>query len=530
MRTRKLEVYRTAIYCRLSDEDYVKKREVSESIENQLAICRKYIEEHPDLVEAAVYIDDGRTGLNYNRDGYIQMMEDVDMGQIDCIITKTLARLGREHAETIKLFKQTFVIKHLRYIAVVDNIDFNGMIESMDIPFKVVMNDNYSMETSKNVRSAFKSKAGRGEFIGSFAPYGYKKDEKDKSRLVVDSVAAEVIRRIYAEFIGGKIIMEIVHGLNEDDIPCPSIYKQQSGCNYSNNRRLEKTYYWTYSTVKKILLDESEVYIGNMVQHRTEKLAYNMDKLVAVPRDEWIRSENTHEAIIEKADHDLVQRFIKARRKPMDCSKNRSKFAGIVYCGECGRFLVRSRRKQGEILRCSTYARIGVRYCSQHLIYEYELEDLVLKAIQDNISDALENMDLERLSQQKETVQLNNERSRLNTKLENLENSYKKMVMNLSVGVISNEDFLIFKEEYLKQKDSIKSRINLLQNRRNDDTLYMSKYKAWLDNFLKYREIKELTREVVVSLIDRIDVYENPEEDTRHIEINFRFKKPSQNK
>lgn len=530
MRARKLDVYRTAIYCRLSDEDYVKKRDVSESIENQLSICRKYIEEHPDLMEAAVYIDDGRTGLNYNRDGYIQMMEDVDMGQIDCIITKTLARLGREHAETIKLFKQTFVIKHLRYIAVVDNIDFNGMIESMDIPFKVVMNDNYSMETSKNVRSAFKSKAGRGEFIGSFAPYGYKKDEKDKSKLIIDPVAAEVVKRIYAEFIAGSDISNIVHGLNDDDIPCPSVYKKNQGCNYSNNRRLEKTYYWTYSTVKKILLDESEVYIGNMVQHRTEKLAYNMDKLVAVPKDEWIRSENTHEAIIEKKDHDLVQRFVHLRWKPMDCKKKLNKFAGIVYCGECGRCLVRTKRKSGEVLRCSTYARIGVNYCSQHLIYEYELEDLVLKAIQDNISDALENMDLEKLKNQKETTQANLEKSRLNAKLDALENSYKKMIMNLSAGIISEDDFLIFKEEYAKQKKFIESRICMLQKRKDDDTLYMSEYQIWLDNFLKYREIKELTRDVVVSLIDRIDVYEDPEEDIRRIEINFRFRKPSQNR
>ena len=121
MSKKKKEKFLTAIYLRLSDEDYVKKREVSESIENQLAICREYIAAHPDLEEVEVYIDDGRTGLNYNRTGYIRMMEDVDDGKINCIITKSLARLGREHAETIKLFKQTFVLKDIRYIAVVDN-------------------------------------------------------------------------------------------------------------------------------------------------------------------------------------------------------------------------------------------------------------------------------------------------------------------------------------------------------------------------------------------------------------------------
>lgn len=528
MRVRKKELYRTAIYCRLSDEDYVKKRELSESIENQLAICRRYIEEHADLVEVAVYIDDGHTGLNYKRDGYIRMMDDVDEGRIDCIITKTLARLGREHAETIMLFKQTFVIKRLRYIAVVDSIDFNGLIESMEIPLKVVMNDNYSMETSKNVRSALKSKNERGEFIGSFAPYGYKKDEEDKNKLVIDPVAAEVVKRIYAEFIGGNNISAIVHGLNDDDIPCPSVYKQQQGYNYSNNNRLEKTFYWTYSTVKKILLNESEVYIGNLVQHRSEKLAYNMDKLVAVPKEDWIRKTNTHEAIISVEDYNLVQRLIHARWKPMDCKKNPNKFAGMVFCGDCGRFLVRSKRKNGEVLRCSTYARIGVNYCSQHLIYEYELEDLVMQAIQDNVSDALQNMDLEKIRQKKEQGSISDERARLKAEINKLEVGYKKMIVNLSVGVIDDNDFKIFKEDYLLKKESIENKIMKLQNRKISDTIYISEYEKWLNNFLKYREITELTREVLVNLIDRIEVYES--EESKHIEINFRFKKPSQNK
>ena len=523
----KIENYRVAIYCRLSDEDYIKKRDVSESIENQLAICRAYLAVHTNMTEVAVYIDDGKTGLNYNREGYIQMMEELDTLHINCIITKTLARLGREHAETIKLFKETFVIKKLRYIAVVDNIDFNGKITSMDIPMKVVMNDYYSMETSKNVRSAFRAKAERGECIASFARYGFIKDPKNKSRLLVDPVAARVLNRIKDEFIGGKIIMEIVHGLNDDGIPCPSEYKRMQGQNYSNNRRLEKTNYWTYSTVKKILLDESEMYIGNMVQHRVEKMSYNIDKLTSVPQEEWIRKENTHEAIWTQEERELIQRMIAERRRPMNCHKKIKLFAGVAYCGECGRALVRSRRKDGEILRCSTYARIGVNYCSQHLIYEYELEDLVLKAIQDNVNDALQNMNLEKLRIKKEASKTDTERARLNMQLDTLEKNYRKMIVNLSREVIDEEDFAIFKADYKKKKEFIENAINGLQNKKNSDTIYEDSYQKWLDTFLEYREIEELTRDVVVNLIDRINVYESDE--SKRVEINFRFKKPNQN-
>lgn len=516
--------YRTAIYCRLSDEDYEKKRDVSESIENQLSICRKHIEETVELEEVGVYIDDGCTGLNYDRDGYMRMMEDVEDEKIDCILTKSLARLGREHAETIKLFKETFVIKRLRYIAVLDHIDFNGRITSIDIPIKVVMNDNYSMETSNNIRSAFGAKAARGEFIGSFASYGYRKNADDRNHLVIDPPAANVVRRIYAEFIAGRDISAIAHGLNADNILCPSEYKRQNGYNYNNNRRLEKTNYWTYSTIKKILLNENENYIGNMVQHRTEKLAYNIKKLVPVPKEEWIRIENTHEAIIEKSDYDLVQKFIKQRRRHMDCSNNVTYFAGLLFCGDCGRALTHSKRKTGKVLRCSTYSRIGVNYCTQHLIYEYELEDLVLKAIQDTISDAVKSMDLERHTQKKNRLNQNEESSKLELQLENLEMTYKKMIMNLSMEVISPEDFQIYKKEYLNRKKMVEMRKKRLQEKRICNNIYINEYQKWLENFLKYREIKELSREMLVNLIERIDVYED-----KKINITFRFKKPHQN-
>ena len=521
---RRRQHYKTAIYCRLSDEDYQKKRDVSESIENQLSICRKYMDEHPGMEEVGVYIDDGRTGLNYDRDGYIRMMNDVDAGMVDCIITKSLARLGREHAETIRLFKETFVLKGIRYIAVVDNIDFNGRIESIEIPIKVLMNDHYSMEISKNIRSAFSVKAERGEFIGSFASYGFKKDEKDKNLLVVDPVAAEVVKRIYAEFISGKNISAIVHGLNDDGIPSPSEYKKQEGMNYSNNRKLEKTNYWTYSTVKKILVNENENYIGNMVQHRTEKIAYNMKKFVQVPKEEWIRREHTHEAIISIEQYELVHKLIKQRWVNMEHSRNTVwKFAGLVFCADCGRALTRSTRKDGKVLRCPTYSRIGKEYCSQHLIYEYELEEIIMREIKNNISDALKNMDLENARHSETRRRIHEESSRLNIQLENAENNYKRMLMNLSTGIIDEEDFLIFKEQYQEKKRQIEKRKSALQSRTKNDILLVDEYQRWLDNFLRYREIDELSREVLINLIDRIDVYEGEK-----IHISFKLKKPIQ--
>ena len=199
------------------------------------------------------------------------------------------------------------------------------------------------------------------------------------------------------------------------------------------------------------------------------------------------------------------------------------KFAGLVFCADCGRALTRSTRKDGKVLRCPTYSRIGKEYCSQHLIYEYELEEIIMREIKNNISDALKNMDLENARHSETKRRIHEESSRLNIQLENAENNYKRMVMNLSTGIIDEEDFLIFKEQYQEKKRQIEKRKSALQSRTKNDILLVDEYQRWLDNFLRYREIDELSREVLINLIDRIDVYEGEK-----IHISFKFKKPIQ--
>lgn len=536
-KTGKKEHYRTAVYCRLSDEDYVKRREVSESIENQLAICRDYIASHPELDETGVYLDDGYTGLNYDREGYRRMMADAGQGKIDCIITKSLARLGREHAETIRLFKETFVLQQIRYIAVVDRIDFNGKIESMELPMKVVMNDQYSMETSKNIRSVFAVKAVRGEFIGAFASYGYKKDEKNKNHLVIDPPAAEVVRRIYAEFMAGKTITAIAHGLNENHILCPSEYKKQAGLRYRNNKRLEQTVYWTYGTVKKILLNENENYIGNMVQHRTEKMAYNLPRMTAVPKENWIRAEHTHEPIIEKADYELVQKWLGQRRSGMEhCQLKKALFSGMVFCGECGRCLTRSTRKDGEIFRCSTYARIGKNYCSQHLIYRFELEELVFAAIVNYVSDTLQTMNFQterqKFLQERDVCFCHTDKNGVPKRApeyekdweeqqKSMEQTYQTMLNYLSQGEIDAKDFQIFKEKYHRKKERLAVQRQEWEAEFLRNQAQKAAYDKWEAAFLRERKFQELSREMLICLIERIDVYADC-----HINIRFRFRAP----
>ena len=278
-------VYKVGIYRRLSKEDVRKGRLESESIENQLTICRNYIAGQENMIEVAVYTDDGFTGLNYERKGFRQMMRDVKAGKIDTILTKSLSRLGREHAETIQLFKKDFVNLKVRYIAVSDNIDFYGMIENMELPLKVILNDLSSMETSKNVRSAFKAKKEKGAFTGSFAPYGYQKDPNNHNHLIPDEEAAEVVRFIFQTYLNGTGIADICLILNRKEVLPPAEYKNSKGFRYSQvSQKIQSI--WTYPTVRGML--SNETYIGKVVQNRDNKLSYNSSKKIRLPKSEWI--------------------------------------------------------------------------------------------------------------------------------------------------------------------------------------------------------------------------------------------------
>lgn len=520
------KIYRAAIYRRLSKEDVRKGRIESESIENQLDICRAYIANHNDIVEVEVYTDDGYTGLNYNRKDFQRMMRDVDAGKIDTIITKSLSRLGREHAETIKLFKQDFVQKGIRFIAVTDNIDFMGMISNVDIPLKVVLNDFSSMETSKNVKSAFKAKKAKGAFTGSFAPYGYKKDPLDHNHLIIDEEAAEIVRLIFRSYINGIGIRDICLMLNDMGVLSPAEYKQRNGFNYVQTRRKKKL--WTYTTVRSML--SNETYIGNVVQNRDNKIAYNLDKKVRLPKEEWIVVENKHEPIISREDFELVQKILAEHWHSRDTSKDDvTKYMGILKCGDCGYSMSKSKRSSGLIFRCGSYARFGVKMCTSHWITEKELDEIVLTEINRVIREAIDEEKI--IKQTRNNIKkieqmVNGEKNRYENALMNLEGRLRRMVINLSNEVISEEDFKIFKENYLEEKKDIEEKIKGLQTRSGNDIIYLEEYQNWIDSFIQYKGLTEITRDVLINLISEIQFFET--EDELRVRIRFRFKKPYQ--
>ena len=302
----KVKLTKYGMYLRLSRDDDSKTE--SESIKNQKIFLSEYISKHSNWFLVDIYTDDGYTGTNFNRPDFIRLINDVNAGKIDLVITKDLSRLGRDYIQVGYYTENYFPARNIRYIAVNDGVDTFSKTNNNDIgPFLAVVNDMYAKDISKKVRTVKRTKAEKGEFIGAFAPYGYKKNPNDITKLIVDEEAAEVVKYIFNEYINGKGLAYIAHRLNERKIDCPSVYKQRNSryhCKAIANL-------WGHNTIKSILTNK--VYTGDLIQHKGEMVSYKVKKYRLLPKSEYLIKENAHEAIIDKKIFELAQDILKRK-------------------------------------------------------------------------------------------------------------------------------------------------------------------------------------------------------------------------
>lgn len=510
-------------YLRLSNEDGENKQ--SESIDNQQLVLKQYLEKHTELELVDIYIDDGYTGMNYDRGAFQRMMKDIELGKINTIVTKDLSRLGRDQVDTAKLLKKDFVLKKVRYIAIDDNIDtFSKEQNDIVVPFKILVNDFYSQDISVKIRAALNSKRKNGEFIGAFAPYGYKKDENNNNMLVPDEIAAEVVNRIYVMFLNGYGKLMIARKLNEEGILCPTEYKQSNLLKYHNSRKLQNTGYWTYSTIHRIL--QNEVYIGNMIQHKQEKIAYNIKQHRAVPKDQQILVKENHQPIIDRGIFDSVQQLLKMKNRTSGFKENITIYAGILKCGDCGRSLAKSRLKTKSnsyvYYKCGTYKQYGKNQCSSHTIREDILNHIVLQALKERAKELLDRRDIEILKEHFYEIQMGKEEAKLdeiNRLTANLQKENLNMLRMLAKGIIQEDDFVIYKRNMEREEVKLKKRKEQFLERQMRKKEEIKREEYWLQNFVNYMNIEEITREILIAFVEQIQVFEN-----NQIDITFRFR------
>lgn len=341
--------YRAAVYCRLSKDD--EQTGESVSIETQKLILTDYCVERGYLIHDT-YVDDGYSGLNYDRPAFQRMLTDIDEGKVNLVVTKDLSRLGRDYIQTGYYTDVYFSRKHVRYIAVNDGID--TIRDDNDIaPFKNILNDMYARDLSRKVKSAKRQRANKGYYISAQTPYGYKVDPKDRNHLIVDEEAAEVVREIFRLALEHRTLNQISDTLTKRGIPTPGAYKALKGDTRFMKHRERSSSGWYYQTVRKILGDR--VYTGDKVNHKSEILNYKTKERSSVPKDKQIVVADRHEPLVCGVDFEQVQGLIAIRHRPKQYTFDDT-FGSMVYCAECGRRMnwMMKTTKAGRfpILRC----------------------------------------------------------------------------------------------------------------------------------------------------------------------------------
>lgn len=507
--------WKVGAYIRLSKEDLALGGGNSQSVLNQKRLIDKYLHEHPELKLIDYFIDDGYTGTDMERPRFQHLKDCYESGKINCIIVKDLSRLARNNEEAGKLIKVIFPFYKVRFISINDRLDSFANPDSvhrLDISFKNIMNDEYSRDISLKERTASNARRRRGEFLGSFAPYGYKKNPADVHKLIIDQPAAEIVKFIFEEFLCTQNCARIAQILMEKGVPSPLLYKRINGIKLKNSTNQNADLVWSSSSIKRIL--EAEIYIGNLIQCKTGVISYKNHKVVKRDKEEWIRVEGTHEPIITKEVFNGVQLLLRSKQKAKSKS-TAGVFSGLVTCGQCGKLMSVTRYLGTNKYRayyCNSYYKKRIE-CDGKRIKEATIRAAVFHTLNQfeeyffNIENAIKSLSkkLKNSTPQKnigaEIDKKDKEKRALYAKYKNQELSveeYKAERQKLELSI-----------EKLRQ-ELIKSPTPKLQNDFVSDNFYKV--------FEEVRRCKDLPREVVKKFVKSITVYSSD-----RIEIEFTF-------
>lgn len=512
----------TAIYIRLSQEDGDK--EESDSVGNQRKILTEYISRMDDMLLCGEYIDDGYTGTNFQRPGFQEMLFDMEKGRIRCVVVKDLSRFGRDYLDAGRYLERIFPEMGIRFVSVADGIDSARQSYDILLPIKNLFNEQYARDISNKIQATVKTKQRAGEFIGSFASYGYQKAPYNKNKLIIDPYAASVVQKIFSLYTGGMGKQSIAKQLNAEGILCPSEYKKVNGENYKNGNRLAGTSYWTYSTVNSVL--RNELYIGNMVQGKKHQRMRGKQQVM--DPEQWIRVSGTHEPIIEEEVWKKTQRLLSRRQREINLKEGRNIFAGMIKCGDCGRAMTKTCWTKADKVRvysfcCGTYKRNGKAYCSPHILRMSILEKVILDDLQTiirNVSDLKELVKRQRIFPVKPKKIAPVQAERLRKEKEHISCLKKGLYEDYKEGLLTRDEFLSYKETYRKKEENCQKQIECLKEakRQGAQTDKQILDTPWLRQFLESKENICLDRDIIIEMVDEILVYEG-----NRIKIRYRF-------
>lgn len=497
---------RVAIYCRLSEEDRNKKNEEddSESIINQKLMLTEYAIKHGWEIQG-VYSDDDYTGADRKRPGFNKVLKLAEQKEINIILCKSQSRFTRELELVEKYINGLFLEWGIRFIGLVDNADTNVKGNKKSRQINGLVNEWYLEDLSDNIKSVLRAKRKNGEYTGGLPLYGYKKDPNQKGHLIIDPVAAEVVRDVFSMYNQGYGKTVIARTLNNRGIPNPTQYKLEQGIAYKTPKNKLGTL-WKYSAISNML--KNEMYIGNMVQGRYGSISYKSKINKPKPKEQWVIVKGTHEPIIDEDLWNSVQSKINSNFKTYKSGKV-GIFAKKCKCKYCGYALKTSKTREDRYLRCPT-RQVDKSKCIGSFISENVLKRTVLNELNTlidkylNVNELEESVVLENINKDKEKLQ--KEISDYETKINGLAKALKNIYLDKINENITQDDYTVLYKEIKEEKENIEDLLKEKQNKLSEYNYGKHSLNAKKELLEKYINVTELSREMMDCLVDHIVV------------------------
>ncbi len=514
-----MAAYQAAAYIRLSytDDHAVE----SDSVGNQRRLIDDFVSRHPDIRLVAEKVDDGYSGTIFNRPAFMEMVQAITAGEINCVIVKDLSRLGREYIETGRYLRRVFPSYGVRFIAITDGIDtaHEGQGDDLTVSVKNIMNESYARDISVKTRAALQVKRRNGDFVGFFPVYGYLRSEDNRNQLVPDPYAADVVRDIFRMRLEGASANRIAYNLNTMGILSPLAYKKSHGLPCAKRGFTDKPdCQWSATTIIRILQDET--YVGTLVQGKQGTPNFKIRVSEKRPTSDWIRVPNVHEALITRHDFDLVQRLKGLDTRTAPGQTGVYLFSGLLICGSCGscmvRRTVRVKDKTYHYYHCTTGRKHGCDHPVE--MTETALIQCVTELVKGHIRNlisleaVLAGMDRQQAAQalvREYTAHIEENECALSSVM-----SYNsKLYESLVSGMITRAEYASFKEQYARKAEVINESIRTLKEKLTEVLENHDGRSRWIANFTQFSDLAAIDRKALVHMVKSIRIVSKHELD-----------------
>lgn len=504
-------VFRAGLYARISlESDADRDRNTAET---QMELLKKFVEQSADIAAEKEYFDISRTGTDFERPGFDEMMQDIRDGRINCVIVKDLSRLGRNYVETGNYIERVFPFFDVRFIAVTDGYDSENGEAGLAVCMSNIFNEYYSRDLAGKIRAAHRSSWEKGRCVAGSLAYGLKRDPGDKYRIIHDEEAAAVVARMYSMFLEGKTYAEIAGIFNEEGLLNPRAYKR-----FKSTGRIPDSFdtRWQPHSIPKLL--SNPYYMGDSLHGKHSYDSFREKKKQAEPEENWVTVRGTHEPVVpaevyEQAQEEMERRK-ERRRKPKNPGKysvaDRNFFKEKIVCADCGKTMYLQRYgRSGAVFNCGSY--VLKKQCSSHRIHDTDVYGQVLKVIHTHISVYLDRVEMiRRLNRRQESMEkydaIGREIRRCHKELEKLAGNRERLYEDYVSRLIDAEQYECFRERDAAREKELQARLEELSAHRTGYSADFRTDGEWEKVIDAYRNKRVLTKKMVDAFVEKIEV------------------------